>query len=166
MSVRCDVSTMKPYYLYSSAVEGLLSPSYEGYLGRILGSLHQSRLDPGRTNTGSWCDPKPGWRLDFSPTEILQPKTRGGHSHFTDMCKLYISHNLCIMVFFETFPDNCTGTLVSEINTDLRLKQNLALKGKVWKLLVRKGGNVLSNVFHEYEIIKISFREKLTFFFI
>ena len=42
------------------------------------------------------------------------------------------------MVFFETFPDNYTGALPSEINTDLKLKQNLALKGKVWKLQVRK----------------------------
>ena len=57
---------------------------------------------------------------------------------------------------FETFPDNCTDALPSEINTDLRPKQNLALKGKVWKLQVRKEGNVLDSVFLKYGIVKKS----------
>ena len=35
-------------------------PSYEGYLGVILGNLHQSGLDPVRKNAVILCDPKPG----------------------------------------------------------------------------------------------------------
>ena len=35
-------------------------PSYEGYLGVILGNLHQSGLDPVRKNAVILCDPKLG----------------------------------------------------------------------------------------------------------
>lgn len=57
------------------------------------------------------------------PPKILQPKTRGSHSSFTNMCKMYTSPpNLGITVFFETVPDNFMGILASEIYTDLKVK--------------------------------------------
>lgn len=106
-----------PMSLLPSGGWGSSKSTWSRPLRQVSGSLHQrwpgSKKDKYRFPILSRL------KTGLLP-QVLQPKPRGSHSHFSDMLKMCIPfHNLWAMVFYEMPPDNCTGTLASKINIDL-----------------------------------------------